>query len=121
MMRYVGMNQQNGIAISEAEHLRQSVQDILLTPIGSRLARREYGSLLPALIDSAQNPAGRLRVMSAIYGALCRWEPRIQLDSISLENDFSGRLMATLTGIVTETGRASLSVSLTPGGRDARR
>ncbi|HFL9519799.1 TPA: baseplate assembly protein, partial [Escherichia coli] len=51
-------------------HLRQSVRDILLTPQGSRIARREYGSLLSALIDQPQNPALRLQVMSAVYVAL---------------------------------------------------
>ncbi len=41
---YIGMNRDTGKAITETDHLRQSVRDILLTPQGSRLARREYGS-----------------------------------------------------------------------------
>lgn len=43
------------------------MHDILLTSQGSRLARREYGSLLSALIDQPQNPALRLQIMSAVY------------------------------------------------------
>lgn len=46
-------------------------------PQGSRIARREYGSLLSELIDQPQNPALRLQVMSAVYVALSRWEPRL--------------------------------------------
>lgn len=77
MTLYIGMNRDTGQAITETDHLRQSVRDILLTPQGSRLARREYGSLLSALIDQPQNPALRLQIMSAVYVALQRWEPRL--------------------------------------------
>ena len=70
MTLYIGMNNTSGKAITDIDHLRQSVRDILLTPQGSRIARREYGSLLSALIDQPQNPALRLQVMSAVYVAL---------------------------------------------------
>ena len=39
--RYLGMNAHTGLAISEVEHIRQSVRDILVTPVGSRVMRRE--------------------------------------------------------------------------------
>ena len=83
MTLYSGMNNTSGKVITDIDHLRQSVRDILLTPQGSRIARREYGSLLSALIDQPQNPALRLQVMSAVYVALSRWEPRLTLDSIT--------------------------------------
>ncbi|NUV26008.1 hypothetical protein MS6204_04969 [Escherichia coli] len=67
MTLYSGMNNTSGKVITDIDHLRQSVRDILLTPQGSRIARREYGSLLSALIDQPQNPALRLQVMSAVY------------------------------------------------------
>ncbi|MDF3950932.1 baseplate assembly protein, partial [Escherichia coli] len=70
MTLYSGMNNTSGKVITDIDHLRQSVRDILLTPQGSRIARREYGSLLSALIDQPQNPALRLQVMSAVYVAL---------------------------------------------------
>lgn len=74
MTLYSGMNNTSGKVITDIDHLRQSVRDILLTPQGSRIARREYGSLLSVLIDQPQNPALRLQVMSAVYVALSRWE-----------------------------------------------
>ncbi|MBQ5113944.1 baseplate assembly protein, partial [Klebsiella pneumoniae] len=40
MTLYIGMSRDTGRAITESDHLRQSVRDILLTPQGSRLARR---------------------------------------------------------------------------------
>ncbi len=67
MTMYLGMSQANGKAITDTDHLRQSVRDILLTPQGRRIARREYGSLLSELIDQPQNPSLRLQVMSAVY------------------------------------------------------
>ncbi len=51
MTLYTGMSQDNVRAINDTDHLRQSVRDILLTPQWSRIARREYGSLLSELID----------------------------------------------------------------------
>ncbi|VEB71154.1 Gene 25-like lysozyme [Providencia rustigianii] len=64
-MKYQGMNRIDGKTISDIEHIRQSVRDILITPIGSRIARRAYGSLLSELIDQPQNPALKLQLMSA--------------------------------------------------------
>ena len=89
MTLYSGMNNTSGKVITDIDHLRQSVRDILLTPQGSRIARREYGSLLSALIDQPQNPALRLQVMSAVYVALSRWEPRLTLDSITINSNFA--------------------------------
>jgi phage baseplate assembly protein W len=48
------------------------VRDILVTPIGSRIMRREYGSL-SALIDQPQTPALRLQIMAACYSAIQKW------------------------------------------------
>ncbi|MEX0633615.1 phage baseplate assembly protein V [Serratia ureilytica] len=53
--KFLGMNRGNGRAIADLEHIRQSVSDILITPIGSRVMRRSYGSLLSELLDQPQN------------------------------------------------------------------
>ena len=42
MTLYSGMNNTSGKVITDIDHLRQSVRDILLTPQGSRIARREF-------------------------------------------------------------------------------
>lgn len=111
MTLYIGMSRNDGQAIADTDHLRQSVQDILLTPQGSRLARREYGSLLSVLIDQPQNPALRLQVMSAVYVALSRWEPRLTLDSITISSSFDGSMVVELTGQRNNGAPVSLSVS----------
>lgn len=111
MTLYIGMSRNDGQAIADTDHLRQSVRDILLTPQGSRLARREYGSLLSALIDRPQNPALRLQIMSAVYVALSRWEPRLTLDSITISSNFDGSMVVELTGQRNNGAPVSLSVS----------
>ena len=113
MTLYIGMSRDTGRAITETDHLRQSVRDILLTPQGSRLARREYGSLLSAqAIDQPQNPALRLQIMAAVYVALRRWEPRLQLDTITVNSSsMDGAMVIELAGQRNDGVPVSLSVS----------
>ncbi|EAW8119033.1 baseplate assembly protein [Salmonella enterica] len=111
MTLYIGMSRNDGQAITDTDHLRQSVRDTLLTPQGSRLARREYGSLLSALIDQPQNSALRLQIMSAVYVALNRWEPRLTLDSITINGNFDGSMVVELTGHSNNGAPISLSIS----------
>ncbi|MCS6520867.1 hypothetical protein NYA10_29720, partial [Burkholderia thailandensis] len=61
----IGMNARTGRAIAGQAHIEQSVADILFTPLGTRVMRRDYGSLLPELIDGPVNPLMRMRVMAA--------------------------------------------------------
>ena len=63
--RYTGMNPDGTGNLNDMEHLKQSVRDILTTPLASRVMRREYGSLVPDLIDEPMNNTTRLQCMSA--------------------------------------------------------
>lgn len=78
-----GMNAHNGRAMESLAHIQQSVIDILTTPIGSRIMRRDYGSLLPELIDQPLNGPTALRAYSATVVALMKWEPRIRVQKIT--------------------------------------
>lgn len=71
--------------------IRQSLHDIFTTPIGSRIQRREYGSLLFQLIDAPMNPANRLRLAAALVDAATRWEPRVTLESAIIEVGMDGK------------------------------
>ncbi|WP_416139074.1 GPW/gp25 family protein [Halomonas sp. HK25] len=77
-----GMNAATGRALDGIDHIRQSVRDILATPIGTRVMRRDYGSLLPELIDAPLNDATLLQAYAASVMALIRWEPRIRVTAI---------------------------------------
>lgn len=109
--RYLGMNRNTGHAITDAEHISQSVGDILRTPVGSRVMRRDYGSLLSAMIDQPQTPALELQIKVACYMALLKWEPRITLTAITTERQFDGNMIVNLTGQHKDTGE-SLSLTI---------
>lgn len=94
-----GMNRTTGRAMDEAEHIRQSIGDILGTPLGSRIMRRDYGSLLPDLIDHPGNAANRLRLMNASVMAIIRWEPRVAVSSVSLTIDIDGKVQIDLDAV----------------------
>ena len=63
------MDRTTGRRITGMNHLQQSIADILTTPLGTRLQRRTYGSLLPSLIDQPDNGPTRLRCYSASASA----------------------------------------------------
>lgn len=110
-MMYLGMNRDTGEAITDIEHIRQSVRDILITPEGSRIARRDYGSMLSAMIDWPQNDATKLQVMAATYTALSRWEPRIRLASVKITRNPDGSMQVDLNGQRADGSPVAMSVS----------
>ncbi|WP_275554189.1 GPW/gp25 family protein [Mixta sp. Marseille-Q2659] len=111
MTMYLGMNQQTGRALTDTDHIRQSVRDILVTPQGSRIARREYGSMLFALMDQPQNDALNLQLMAAIYAALSRWEPRVRLSALQVSRNYDGSLQVELTGQRADGSPLAMNVS----------
>ncbi|MCY1204528.1 Lysozyme [compost metagenome] len=112
-MTYTGMNASTGRALSDLEHIRQSWRDILTTPIGSRVMRRDYGSYVPELIDQPLNGVTRLRVMSAAVSALVRWEPRTRITAARLESDADGSLWVDVDGERIDGPRAGATGTLT--------
>ena len=79
-----GMARSSGAVLDGIEHIKQSVADILSTPVGTRLGRREYGSLLPELIDQPMTPANILRVFAASAVAISRNEDRLRLRRVGI-------------------------------------
>jgi len=93
------MDRTTGRRISGIDHVRQSVADILTTPLGSRLERRNYGSLLPSLIDQPDNANTRLRCYAAIASALMKWEPRLRVTRVGMTaGDRPGQATVDLQG-----------------------
>lgn len=107
-----GMNAATGRRMIEDEHIRQSCGDILKTPVGSRVMRREYGSLLPELIDHPAHGANRMRLMSATVMALLRWEPRIAVTGVSIDIDAAGTIPVDLQTVRRDGPRAGAPLNL---------
>ncbi len=82
-MNYLGMNKVDGSDLNDLEHIKQSVSDILSTPIGARVMRREYGSPVPELLDQPSNDYTRMLIQAACVLAITRWEPRLSLTRLT--------------------------------------
>ena len=108
----IGTSATTGKALTGLGHLRQSINDILTTPIGSRIMRRNYGSLIPGLIDQPMGPATKLRLYAATAHALVAWEPRLDLESISLGESEAGRYQLSITGREQTGATVSAQVAL---------
>ncbi|WP_447529809.1 GPW/gp25 family protein [Vreelandella sp. TE19] len=97
-----GMRTDNGHAVTGLAHIQQSIRDILTTPIGARVMRREYGSLLPELIDQPLNDVTLLQAYSATIMAITRWEPRVRVLRVNRQVDTAQHGRALL-GIDAQT------------------
>jgi uncharacterized protein len=93
-----GSNSQTGKSLAGVEHLRQSIKDILTTPIGSRVMRRDYGSRLFELIDAPMNRSTLLEMYAATAEALAKWEPRFELLSVQAVTATPGRVELDMVG-----------------------
>ncbi len=108
-----GMSRTGGHQMpDEVTHIRQSIADILTTPVGSRIKRREYGSLLPDLIDHPANPSNRLRLMSATVMAIVRWEPRVAVQSATITVGIDGKTVVDMEAIRLTGPRAGHRLNL---------
>lgn len=103
----IGVSNQNGKALAGLEHLKQSISDILLTPLGTRVMRREYGSRLFELIDAPMNGDTIIAIIAATAEALAQWEPRISVERVVLdEGGDTGKINLTLYGKYLPDGKA---------------
>jgi len=101
-----GMAKFNGRKISGFDHLMQSIIDILSTPVGSRVMRRDYGSDLFRLVDEPANPQTIISIYAAVADALNKWEPRYQLQKIAIvESTTDGQIIFDLQGILLIEGK----------------
>lgn len=113
-MTTLGLNAITGRRIADLSHIEQSIRDILTTPVGSRVMRRDYGSNIPDLIDQPMNGATLLRLSAAAYVAIRRWEPRVSLSALSFTVGTAGQLTAALDVALADTN-ASQQLTLTLG------
>lgn len=109
-----GLNAKTGRTLSGWPHVVQSIRDILTTPVGSRVMRREYGSELPLLVDRPMTQRVVLAVYAATAIAIARWETRFSLTGVELqEGNADGRLFLAIYGIY-EGDRVSADIDVRP-------
>jgi uncharacterized protein len=100
----IGTDANTGRRLSGIDHLRQSVRDILTTPIGTRVMRRDYGSRLYELVDAPLNGETLIDLYAATFEALQTWEPRIEVEQVSAEVPAPGKVVLAIEGIYQPTG-----------------
>lgn len=108
-----GTSALDGKPLSGINHLRQSIRDILGTPLGSRVGRRWYGSELFKVVDAPINRATLADIYRATAVALSAAnpltgqpvEPRFVLQKVSVSSASPGFLELDLTGDYLPEGR----------------
>ncbi len=99
------MSAATGAPLDGLDHLRQSIRDILTTPLGSRVMRRDYGSALPDLVDSNITGLTLAQLYAATADALRRWEPRLRVTNVQAADLTDGRISLTITADYLPEGR----------------
>lgn len=94
----IGMDRRTGQPISGLAHLKQSIEDILTTPLGSRRMRPEYGSKLRRMVDLPVNAGWKSAVQAEVARALVRWEPRLVLGRVKVLAVVGGQITLELSG-----------------------
>jgi uncharacterized protein len=93
-----GMDVQTGKNLEGVLHLKQSIANILSTPVGSRVMRRDYGSRLFDKIDHPLDGNLIAEMYADVVEALFQWEPRFELMQVTVVNLKQGTITLDLEG-----------------------
>ncbi|MDD1975301.1 MULTISPECIES: GPW/gp25 family protein [Pseudomonas] len=94
----IGMDRRSGQPLSGLAHVRQSIEDILTTPLGSRRMRPDYGSKLRRFVDLPVNEGWKSAVQAEVARSLGRWEPRLKLERVRVVSVMAGQITLQLSG-----------------------
>ena len=110
----LGVDVKGGIRIvSGAEEIEQAIYLILATTPGERPMRPEFGCNLADFVFEPIEPSTFGRIAFAVEQALRRWEPRIDVDDVSVGPDQTreGAVLIAVTYQIRDTyDRRSLVV-----------
>lgn len=77
------MDRVTGKTIGREEHIRQSIDDILRTPKGTRVMRRDYGVSYLTTDGSVRGNISGAEIAEEADALLTKFEPRIRIQSVS--------------------------------------
>lgn len=75
------------------QNIRESIWIILATAPGERIMRPTFGCGLHNLVFAIPDAATLGRVRKAVFDALVRWEPRIDVTSVDVETRGRGEVL----------------------------
>jgi phage baseplate assembly protein W len=99
---------------SDDDKLKQDIAHLLLTGIGERVMRRDYGGGLRRILHDPNNDALRAIVQHQIAKAIATYEPRVLVQSVAVTQS-QGTLSIDLRYVVRRTrvaNQLSVPVSL---------
>lgn len=67
----------NNDKLYDIDSIYQSIRNILITPIGTRLFLREFGCDLSGLLFELMDESAKFAALDHIIRAINRWEPRV--------------------------------------------
>ena len=112
-----GMNRSTGKDLTDLDHLRQSVMDILLTPIGTRILLRDYGSRLSQILDFPMNGQTRIDLIAAAAAALKKWEPRLNILRIKVDFEKAKAVLTVFATLIPSDEHIEIETVFLTGGR----
>lgn len=108
-----GMDKATGRPLVGLAHLRQSIADILTTPVGSRVMRRDYGSRLFERTDAPITGELVAEIYADVVEALFNYEPRFEVAAVSVVSIDKGKIVLDLEGKYLPTGEVIKLENLT--------
>jgi uncharacterized protein len=99
------MDRNTGRALEGLDALRQSVSDVLETPIGTRPVSRLYGSRIFELIDQTMDESFVVEVYAAAADAIMTWVPDLQLERLEVVEVTESGIFFDVYGTDLLTGR----------------
>jgi phage baseplate assembly protein W len=106
------MDRTTGAVISGDEYDAQCVDDLLTTPLGTRVMLLDYGWAGTEIMDAPLNKTTGLLLIAAAVMAIRRWIPRLTVTGGALSGDLASGA-ATLTIMRTSSTAASGATSQT--------
>jgi uncharacterized protein len=84
----VGVDARGRVALARRERdIEEAIQMILLTPVGQRLMRPDFGCRIHELVFAPNDASTEGLAIYYVEEALVRWEPRITLREVTAEAD----------------------------------
>jgi phage baseplate assembly protein W len=69
------------------DNVRDAIRVILMTELGERLMREDFGCGLRRYLFEPNTEATRARIQDSIVNSITRWEPRVTLDTVTVDPD----------------------------------
>lgn len=93
-----GTSADDGRVLAKSEHILQSLMHIFTTPVGTLVMRRDYGSLIPSLVDAPLNESTLLRIVHGAAESALKWEKRLRKLLLVVTDISEGTLSLGIVG-----------------------